>query len=185
MSKVRMATLPSHVPLTNWGRAESSLQAAKATTGDTDTIPTRMSAIGAFPSFTILLRCVVIRRDSYGSLFGLTSTNWRIDFMGRVRQVSCLRTAMRQRLVRQGVSFTVLAADRRCLRGVMSGGNGLQKHVWRAHTILLSAAGLGATAITTGSNTRPATLYGHATSSRPTARSAEACHCGAPICQGV
>ena len=51
--------------------------------------------------------------------------------------------------MRKGVSFTVSAADRRRLREVMSDGNSLQKHVWRAHIILLSAAGLGTTAIMT------------------------------------
>ena len=44
--------------------------------------------------------------------------------------------------MRKGVSFTVSAADRRRLREVMSDGNSLQKHVWRAHIVLLSAAGL-------------------------------------------
>ena len=51
--------------------------------------------------------------------------------------------------MRKGVSFTVSAADRRRLREVMSDGNSPQKHVWRAHIILLSAAGLGTTAIMT------------------------------------
>ena len=51
--------------------------------------------------------------------------------------------------MRKGVSFTVSAADRRRLREVMSDGNSLQTHVWRAHIILLSAAGLGTTAIMT------------------------------------
>ncbi len=51
--------------------------------------------------------------------------------------------------MRKGVSFTVSSADRRRLREVMSDGNSPQKHVWRAHIILLSAAGLGTTAIMT------------------------------------
>ena len=52
--------------------------------------------------------------------------------------------------MRKGVSFTVSSADRRRLREVMSDDrNSLQKHVWRAHIILLSAAGLGTMAIMT------------------------------------
>ena len=52
--------------------------------------------------------------------------------------------------MRKGVSFTVSSADGRRLREVMSDGNSPQKQVWRAHIVLLSAAGLGTTAIMMG-----------------------------------
>ena len=49
--------------------------------------------------------------------------------------------------MREGISITVSAADRRRLEAVVADRNSPQKHVWRARIILLSAAGLGTMAI--------------------------------------
>ena len=49
--------------------------------------------------------------------------------------------------MRKGIAFMLSSADRQRLREVMSDGNSPQKHVWRAHIVLLSADGLGTTAI--------------------------------------
>jgi len=50
--------------------------------------------------------------------------------------------------MRPGVEFTVTAEDRARLAAIRADRNAPQKHVWRAHIILLSADGLGTTAIT-------------------------------------
>jgi Homeodomain-like domain-containing protein len=49
--------------------------------------------------------------------------------------------------MRNGVSFTVTADDRRCLDAIVSDRSAPQKHVWRARIILFSGEGLGTSAI--------------------------------------
>ena len=49
--------------------------------------------------------------------------------------------------MRKGVSFEVLSADRQRLEAIVADPNSRQKHVWRAHIILLSDDGLGTMAI--------------------------------------
>jgi len=45
--------------------------------------------------------------------------------------------------MRTGISFTVSPLDRKQLEALVSSGNSLQKHVWRARIVLLSADGVG------------------------------------------
>ena len=45
--------------------------------------------------------------------------------------------------MRNGISVTVLAADRRRLCALVRDRNAAQKHVWRARIVLLTAEGLG------------------------------------------
>ena len=54
--------------------------------------------------------------------------------------------------MRTGISFTVSSSDRKQLEALVSSGNSLQKHVWRARIVLLSADGVGTQGImdTTG-----------------------------------
>jgi hypothetical protein len=49
--------------------------------------------------------------------------------------------------MRNGISFTVSAADRQRLHAVIADPKSPQKHVWRARMILLSDGGLGTSAI--------------------------------------
>ena len=49
--------------------------------------------------------------------------------------------------MRSGISFTLTASDRARLEALVSDGNTLQKHVWRARIVLLSADGHGTHAI--------------------------------------
>ncbi|MEO0822194.1 MAG: IS630 family transposase [Pseudomonadota bacterium] len=49
--------------------------------------------------------------------------------------------------MRNGVSITVSPADRRRLEAIVADRKSAQKHVWRARIVLLSADGLGTTAI--------------------------------------
>ena len=49
--------------------------------------------------------------------------------------------------MRTGISFSVTSADLDRLRAVINDRNALQKHVWRAQIVLLSAEGLGTNAI--------------------------------------
>ena len=49
--------------------------------------------------------------------------------------------------MRTGISFTVSLADRLRLQAIVAAPRSLQKHVWRAHIILLSDDGLGTMAI--------------------------------------
>ena len=49
--------------------------------------------------------------------------------------------------MRNGISFTVSAADRQRLHAVVAAPKSPQKHVWRARIILLSDGGLGTSAI--------------------------------------
>lgn len=44
---------------------------------------------------------------------------------------------------RTGISITVKPSDRRRLKAILADRNALQKHVWRAKVVLLSAEGLG------------------------------------------
>jgi len=54
--------------------------------------------------------------------------------------------------MRTGISFTVSSSNRKQLEALVSNGNTLQKHVWRARIVLLSADGVGTQGImdTTG-----------------------------------
>jgi hypothetical protein len=45
--------------------------------------------------------------------------------------------------MRPGISITLSPSDRGRLEGIVSNRNALQKHVWRAETVLLSAEGVG------------------------------------------
>ena len=49
--------------------------------------------------------------------------------------------------MRTGISFTVSAAERSRLETVISRRSSPQKHVWRCRIVVLSADGLGTTAI--------------------------------------
>ncbi|MDP6624055.1 MAG: IS630 family transposase, partial [Alphaproteobacteria bacterium] len=49
--------------------------------------------------------------------------------------------------MRTGISITVSPAERLRLEQVVQDGNSVQKHVWRAAIILLSADGAGTTTI--------------------------------------
>jgi transposase len=49
--------------------------------------------------------------------------------------------------MRDGISFTISDSDLQRLRGIASDPKSAQKHVWRARIVLLSAAGLGTSAI--------------------------------------
>ncbi len=51
--------------------------------------------------------------------------------------------------MRSGISFTLSAGDRQRLRAVVADPKSPQKHVWRAHIVLLSGEGLGTSAIMT------------------------------------
>src|ERR1700730_8700607 len=52
--------------------------------------------------------------------------------------------------MRKGIIVTVTACDRARLRAVVSNRNSPQKHVWRARILLLTADGLGTSAIMRG-----------------------------------
>ena len=49
--------------------------------------------------------------------------------------------------MRDGISFTLSAADRQRLRDIAAAPRSPQKHVWRARIVLLSGDGLGTSAI--------------------------------------
>lgn len=49
--------------------------------------------------------------------------------------------------MRKGISFTVSGSDCQRLRGIVADPKSPQKHVWRAHIVLLSSEGLGTSAI--------------------------------------
>ena len=49
--------------------------------------------------------------------------------------------------MRRGVEVRLGPGDRERLEAVIGSGNSRQKHVWRARIVLLSAAGVGTTAI--------------------------------------
>ena len=52
--------------------------------------------------------------------------------------------------MRKGIIVTVTASDRARLRAVVTNRNSPQKHVWRAKIILLTADGLGTSAVMRG-----------------------------------
>jgi len=52
--------------------------------------------------------------------------------------------------MRDGISFTLSARDRQRLRAVAADPKSSQKHVWRARIVLLSADGLGTSAVMAG-----------------------------------
>jgi hypothetical protein len=52
--------------------------------------------------------------------------------------------------MRKGIVVDVTTADRARLEAVVANRNSLQKHVWRARIILLTADGLGTNAIKRG-----------------------------------
>ena len=54
---------------------------------------------------------------------------------------------VRFRVMRTGIEFAVSPTDRRRLEAVISAPSSPQKHVWRARIILLSADGIGTSAI--------------------------------------
>src|SRR3546814_16564234 len=54
---------------------------------------------------------------------------------------------MRVLRMRNGISFTLSSDDRQRLQAVVAAPASPQKHVWRAHIILLSGDGVGTSAI--------------------------------------
>src|SRR5260370_37118110 len=56
--------------------------------------------------------------------------------------------------MRKGIFVKVTAADRARLEAVVANRNSPQKHVWRASIVLLTADGLGTTAVMRGSGRR-------------------------------
>lgn len=61
--------------------------------------------------------------------------------------MACLRPDRRVWAARKGIVVEVSAADRRRLAAIVADRNSLQKHVWRAEDVLLTADGLGTTEI--------------------------------------
>lgn len=61
--------------------------------------------------------------------------------------------------MRNGISITLDDADRRRLSALVSDHNTPQKHVWRAQIVLLSADGVGTSAIMTETGTAKATVW--------------------------
>jgi hypothetical protein len=49
--------------------------------------------------------------------------------------------------MRKGVEVRLGPGDRERFEAIVGSGNSVQKHVWRARIVLLSAAGLGTMAI--------------------------------------
>ena len=49
--------------------------------------------------------------------------------------------------MRTGISITTSSCDRERLQAIVANPKSPQKHVWRAHVVLLSGAGLGTSAI--------------------------------------
>jgi hypothetical protein len=54
--------------------------------------------------------------------------------------------------MRTGISFTVSAGERQRLQAIVAAPRSPQKHVWRARIVLLSADGLGTSAIMAETN---------------------------------
>jgi transposase len=61
--------------------------------------------------------------------------------------------------MRTGISITLDDADRRRLESITADRNTPQKHVWRAHIVLLSADGAGTSAIMAASGTAKTTVW--------------------------
>ncbi|VFU07794.1 protein of unknown function [Methylocella tundrae] len=60
--------------------------------------------------------------------------------------------------MRNGISITLGEADRRRLDALVADRNTPQKHVWRARIVLLSADGIGTSAIMTETGTAKTTV---------------------------
>ena len=63
---------------------------------------------------------------------------------------------VRLREMRTGIGFIVSPSDRLRLAAIISARSSLQKHVWRAHIVLLSTDGIGTSAIMSATG-KPAT----------------------------
>lgn len=61
--------------------------------------------------------------------------------------------------MRTGISITLEAADRRRLESIITDRNTAQKHVWRARIVLLSADGVGTSAIMAATGTAKTTVW--------------------------
>ena len=61
--------------------------------------------------------------------------------------------------MRNGISISVSAADRRRLEAIVAGRNTAQKHVWRARIVLLSADGVGTNAIMAATGKSKTTVW--------------------------
>jgi len=61
--------------------------------------------------------------------------------------------------MRTGISFTVCGADRRRLEALIADRNTPQKHVWRARIVLMSADGVGTSAIMAEAGTAKTTVW--------------------------
>ena len=61
--------------------------------------------------------------------------------------------------MRTGISITLNKTDRRRLERIAADRNAPQKHVWRARIVLLSAAGVGTTAIMAATGTAKTTVW--------------------------
>lgn len=66
---------------------------------------------------------------------------------------------MRVWRMRTGISFNVSTPDRKRLEAIITSGNSLQKHVWRARIVLLSADGLGTQAIMAATGKSKTTVW--------------------------
>ena len=61
--------------------------------------------------------------------------------------------------MRNGISISVSAADRRRLEAIVAGRSTPQKHVWRARIVLLSADGVGTNAIMAATGKSKTTVW--------------------------
>jgi len=61
--------------------------------------------------------------------------------------------------IRTGISITHVEADRQRLEAFVSDRNTLQKHVWRARVVLLSADGVGTNATMAATGTSKTTVW--------------------------
>jgi len=61
--------------------------------------------------------------------------------------------------MRMGISITLGEADRQRLEALVNDRNTAQKHVWRARIVLLSADGVGTTAIMAATGTAKTTVW--------------------------
>lgn len=65
---------------------------------------------------------------------------------------------MRPCTMRTGIFITLGEADRR-LEALVADGNTAQKHVWRARIVLMSADGIGTSAIAAAADTAKTTVW--------------------------
>jgi transposase len=61
--------------------------------------------------------------------------------------------------MRTGISIEASPADRRRLGAILAGRNSLQKHVWRARIVLLSADGVGTAEIMRAASVSKTTVW--------------------------